>query len=201
VSSLAAWQRYHERDARLWERQALIKLRPIAGDPALGEAVARHAELTVYGARHDAREVAAAILAMRERIERELGADPHDLKIGAGGVMDVEFAAQYVQLVHGHDHPSLRTTGTSPALRAAARLDLAPPALLDLLAEGYRFLRGIEHRLRVVHDQPIHKLPEQREELARLARRCGLADGGVLLERVERWQHDIRAAYLQLLGA
>ena len=201
VSSLAAWRRYHAHDARLWERQALIKLRPVAGDAALGEAVSRHAQLTVWGARHDARQVASAILAMRERIERELGGDPHDLKIGAGGVMDVEFAAQYVQLVHGHDHPSLRTTGTSPALRAAAQLGVAPAATLELLDDGYRFLRGIEHRLRVVHDQPIHKLPHARDELARLARRSGFPDGAALLERVERWQHDIRAAYLQLLRA
>ena len=182
----------------MWERQALIKLRPVAGDPALGEAVARHAELTVYGKSHDARD---AILTMRQKIERDLGATPGDLKIGPGGIMDVEFAAQYLQLVHGHVHPSLRTTGTSPALRAAARLGIAPLAPLELLDEGYRFLRGIEHRLRVVHDQPIHKLPEARDELARLARRSGFPDGSVLLERVARWQHDIRAAYLQLLGA
>ena len=201
VSSLPAWRRYHEHDARLWERQALIKLRPVAGDAALGEAVSRHAQLTVYGTRHDAHQVAQAILTMRQRIERELGGDPRDLKAGAGGVIDVEFAAQYVQLVHGHDHPSLRTTGTSPALRAAAELGVAPRATLELLDEGYRFLRGIEHRLRVVHDQPIHKIPEARDELARLARRCGFPDGGSLLERVARWQHDIRAAYLQLLGA
>jgi glutamate-ammonia-ligase adenylyltransferase len=201
VSSLPAWRRYHEHDARLWERQALIKLRPVAGDPGLGEAVARHAELTVYGAPHDARSVAEAILTMRQKIERELGATAGDLKIGPGGVMDVEFATQYLQLVHGSSHRSLRTTGTSPALRAAATLGIAPPATLELLDEGYRFLRGIEHRLRVVHDQPIHKLPEQRDELARLARRCGFPDGDVLLERVARWQHDIRAAYLQLLGA
>jgi glutamate-ammonia-ligase adenylyltransferase len=201
VSSLPAWRRYHEHDARLWERQALLKLRPVAGDPALGEAVARHAQLTVYGERHDARQVAEEILAMRARIERELGGVPTDLKVGAGGVMDVEFAAQYVQLAFGHDHPSLRTTGTSSALRAAAPLGIAPPATLELLDQGYRFLRGIEHRLRVVHDQPIHRLPEARDELARLARRCGVRDGGVLLERVARWQHDIRAAYLDLLGA
>ena len=201
VSSLPAWRRYHEHDARLWERQALIKLRPVAGDPALGEAVARHAELTVYGAPHDARSVAEAILTMRQKIERDLGATPGDLKIGPGGIMDVEFATQYLQLVHGSSHRSLRTTGTSPALRAAASLGIAPPATLELLDEGYRFLRGIEQRLRVVHDQPIHKLPEQRDELARLARRCGFPDGDVLLARVARWQHEIRAAYLQLLGA
>jgi glutamate-ammonia-ligase adenylyltransferase len=137
---------------------------------------------------------------MRDRIERELGGK-HDLKVGAGGVIDVEFAAQYLQLVHGHAHRELRTTNTSAALRAASALGIAPAGVCELLDDGYQFLRGIEHRLRVVHDQPIHRLPEARDELDKLARRSGFPDGGVLLERVERWQHDIRGAYLQLLGA
>jgi [glutamine synthetase] adenylyltransferase / [glutamine synthetase]-adenylyl-L-tyrosine phosphorylase len=200
VSSLTAWRRYHERDAQLWERQALIKLRPIAGDAALGDEVARLAADTVYGAPHDQRQVAEAIKSMRARIERELGGK-HDLKVGAGGVIDVEFAAQYLQLVYGHAHPELRTTSTSTALHAASALGIAPHDVALLLDQGYRFLRGIEHRLRVVHDQPIHRLPESRDELARLARRSGFPDGATLLERVERTQRDVRAAYRALLGA
>jgi glutamate-ammonia-ligase adenylyltransferase len=200
VSSLAAWRRYHERDAQLWERQALIKLRPIAGDVALGAEVARLAADTVYGVPHDQKQVAEAITSMRARIERELGGK-HDLKVGAGGVIDVEFAAQYLQLVHGHAHAELRTTSTSAALRAASTLGIAPADVVELLDQGYRFLRGIEHRLRVVHDQPIHRLPESPVELARLARRSGFPDGATLLERVERTQRDVRAAYRTLLGA
>jgi glutamate-ammonia-ligase adenylyltransferase len=204
VSSLSAWRRYHEHNARLWERQALIKLRPVAGDPALGAEVARLAAETVYGAPHDARQVALAISSMRERIERELGGGAQrkhggDLKYAAGGVIDVEFATQYLQLVHGHAHPALRVTGTSPALRAAAELGIAPRGVLELLDQGYRFLRGIEHRLRVVHDQPIHRLPESRDDLERLARRSGFPDGATLVETVERWQREIRRAYLTLL--
>lgn len=137
---------------------------------------------------------------MRDKIERELGA-VDDLKTGAGGVMDVEFAAQYLQLVHGHAHPEMRTTATEVALRAAAALGIAPAREIELLDQGYRFLRKIEHRLRVVNDQPIHRLPEARDELDKLARRSGFPDGAVLLEHVDRWQHDIRSAYLRLLGA
>jgi glutamate-ammonia-ligase adenylyltransferase len=73
--------------------------------------------------------------------------------------------------------------------------------VLELLDQGYRFLRGIEHRLRVVHDQPIHRLPESRDELERLARRSGFPDGATLLAHVERWQREIRRAYLTLLSA
>ncbi len=198
VTSLAGWRRYHEKDARLWERQALTKLRPVAGDRALGAEVERLAIEAVYGTSPDPRVVAEEITRMRNRVEKELGGTA-DLKTGAGGVMDVEFAAQFLQLVHGHAHPALRTTSTSAALRAAADCGVAPARELELLDQGYRFLRGIEHRLRVVHDQPIHRLPEARDELDKLARRSGFPDGGVLLEHVERWQHDIRAAYVRLV--
>ncbi|HUJ57445.1 MAG TPA: bifunctional [glutamate--ammonia ligase]-adenylyl-L-tyrosine phosphorylase/[glutamate--ammonia-ligase] adenylyltransferase [Kofleriaceae bacterium] len=200
VSSLASWQRYHAEGARLWERQALIKLRAVAGSAALGAELERHAAALVYGAPHDARAVAEAITAMRDRIERELGA-PRDLKTGAGGVIDVEFAAQYLQLVHGHAHPALRTTSTAGALRAAGELGVAPAGIAQLLEQGYCFLRNIEHRMRVVHDQPIHRLPETKDELDKLARRSGFPDGHELLHHVERWQREIRGAYLQLLGA
>jgi glutamate-ammonia-ligase adenylyltransferase len=206
VTSLAGWRRYHAEDARLWERQALIKLRPVAGDRALGDQVARLAADTVYGqppvAAGGAHAIGEAIRQMRERIERELGGpgSRRDLKLGAGGIVDIEFAAQYLQLVHGHAHPGLRTTGTVAALEAAAAAGLAPPRDLELLAQGYRFLRKIEHRLRVVHDQPIHRLPEARDELDKLARRSGFPDGAVLHEHVERWQHDVRSAYLRLVA-
>jgi glutamate-ammonia-ligase adenylyltransferase len=202
VTSLAGWRRYHAEDARLWERQALTKLRPVAGDPALGAEVARLASETMYGAPPEAhggaRAIAEAIGKMREKIERELGGK-HDLKVGAGGVIDVEFAAQYLQLAHGHAHPALRTTSTVEALRAAARAGVAPAREIELLDQGYRFLRGIEHRLRVVHDEPIHRLPETKVELDKLARRSGFPDGAVLLAHVERWQRDVRAAYARLL--
>jgi glutamate-ammonia-ligase adenylyltransferase len=218
VSSFEGWRRYHAEQARLWERQALTKLRPVAGDPTLGEQVAKLAAETVYGsAPADAKAIATEIARMRDRIERELGGSPsrssrarpgeraveayNDVKLGAGGIMDVEFAAQYLQLVHGHAHPTLRTTSTADALDAAALCGVAPAYELALLAQGYRFLRGIEHRLRVVHDQPIHRLPESKDELDKLARRSGFPDGAVLLEHVARWQRDIRAAYTRLMTA
>jgi glutamate-ammonia-ligase adenylyltransferase len=200
VTSLAAWKRYHETHARLWERQALIKLRPVAGDRELGAEVARLASETVYGQPGDPRAIAESIVAMRDRMQREL-AGPGDLKVGAGGIVDIEFAAQYLQLVHGHAHPLLRTTQTAVALRAAATCGVARGEDAELLQQGYRFLRQIEHRLRVVHDQPIHRLPEARDELDKLARRSGFPDGAALVDRTERWQHDIRDSYLRLLGA
>jgi glutamate-ammonia-ligase adenylyltransferase len=201
VSSLSAWRRYHAESAQLWERQALTKLRPVAGDPALGLEVARMVDETVYGTPPASlRHIGEEILRMRQRIERELGASD-DLKAGAGGVIDVEFAAQYLQLAHGHTHPELRTTSTVHALRAAARAGVAPAHHLELLDQGYRFLRGLENRLRVVNDQPVHRLPQTMAELDKLARRSGFPDGALLRAHVERWQREIRMTFLALLGA
>jgi glutamate-ammonia-ligase adenylyltransferase len=201
VSSLDGWRRYHAGDARLWERQALIKLRPVAGDPALGRQVAALAAEFVWGTPPGApRSIATELAAMRDRIERELGA-PGDLKTGSGGVVDVEFAAQLIQLVHGHAHPALRTPSTAAALAAARSLGIAAARDLEILDEGYRFLRLVEHRLRVVHDRPVHRLPSAKVELDRLARRTGFPSGAELLDRLDRWRTDIRAAYLRTVDA
>jgi glutamate-ammonia-ligase adenylyltransferase len=203
VSSLAGWRRYHAESAALWERQALCKLRPVAGDAQLGAEVAQLATETVYGAAPESlRAISDAIVKMRQRIEHELGGDKAgDLKVGAGGVIDVEFAAQYLQLAYGHAHRELRTPSTVEALRAAARAGVAPTRELELLDQGYRFLRGIENRLRVVNDQPVHRLPDTKEELDKLARRSGFPDGELLREHVERWQREIRVTFLSLLNS
>ena len=204
VSSLSGWRRYHASDARLWERQALIKLRPVAGDGALGAEVAAEAAGWLWTPPApelgDARAIAQQLAAMRDRMERELGS-PGDLKVGKGGIIDAEFAAQYLQLVHGHAHPGLRTPSTVIALDAARAAGLAPAGELEVLAEGYRFLRLIEHRMRVVHDRPVHRLPDDAVELERLARRCGFPGGDELRARVSQWQHDIRAAFEHVLAA
>ena len=199
VTSLRGWTRYHAEEARLWERQALTKLRAVAGDPALGAEVERLARETVYGS-PPPRSIAEQIHQMRLRIERELSGGV-DLKAGSGGVIDIEFAAQYLQLAHGHTEPSLRTSSTAGALLAAAACGVASARDVELLEQGYRFLRGIEHRLRVVNDQPIHRLPDSKLELDRLARRSGFPDGAVLLQHVDRWQRDVREVYRRLLGA
>ncbi len=200
VSSLAGWRRYHATDARLWERQALIKLRPVAGDAALGAEVAADVARWLWTPpAQEPRAIARELASMRDRIERELG-HAGDLKVGKGGIIDAEFAAQYLQLVHGHAHTGLRTPSTVVALDAARAAGRAPAADLEVLAEGYRFLRLIEHRLRVVHDRPVHRLPDDAGELARLARRCGFPGGDALRTRVAHWQREIRAAFERVLA-
>ncbi|HUQ03583.1 MAG TPA: bifunctional [glutamate--ammonia ligase]-adenylyl-L-tyrosine phosphorylase/[glutamate--ammonia-ligase] adenylyltransferase [Kofleriaceae bacterium] len=201
VSSLSGWRRYHASEARLWERQALIKLRPIAGDASLGAEVAADVATWLWSSPPpDERAIAAEIIAMRDRMEKELGS-PGDLKVGKGGIIDVEFAAQYLQLAHGHAVPTLRTPSTAPALRAARAAARGPRHDLEVLEEGYKFLRLIEHRMRVVHDRPVSRLPDDATELGRLARRCGFPSGDALRERVARWQVDVRGAFERVLGA
>jgi glutamate-ammonia-ligase adenylyltransferase len=199
VSSLAAWRRYHESDARAWERQALTKLRPVAGDAALGAQAAGIAADCVWSGTPDRTAVARGVREMRDRIERELGA-PGDLKAGVGGVVDVEFAAQALALAYGHDHAALRIPATVGVLAAAAAAGVADADDCALLSEGYRFLRLVEHRLRIVHDRAVHRLPDDAVELERLARRAGFPDGPSLTARTARWRDDIRAAADRILA-
>jgi len=108
-----------------------------------------------------------------------------DLENDAGGIREIELHVHALQLIHAGKRAPLR-----PAARAIERLD-----------QGYTLLRTIEHRMRGVHDQALLRPPDARDELDKLARRSGFLDGGALLACVERWQHDIRAAYLRVLGA
>ena len=199
VSSLAAWHRYHQDEARTWERQALTKLRPVAGDLAIGQRAVELAHACVWGAAPDRRALADVVATMRDRIERELG-HPGDLKTGPGGIIDVEFAAQYLALAYGAEHAALRAPSTAEVLAAAGAAGIADPGDCGLLADGYRFLRLVEHRLRVLHDQPVHRLPPEPVELDKLARRCGFPDGPALAERTEQWRSDVRGGYLRILG-
>ena len=206
VSSLAGWTRYHQESARLWERQALTRLRPVAGDAALGARAAEVASAFAYagvaGGEPAAAELAAAMTAMRDKIERETAgaASPVDLKAGRGGIIDIEFASQYLQLVLGPDQPELRTPSTLEALRAAVRLvpDLAGHCAL--LADAYLYLRRIEHRIRIVHDASAQRLPADAVELDKLARRLGLADGSALDAAYRRWTGEVRRAYDAVLA-
>ncbi|MBI4508985.1 MAG: bifunctional [glutamate--ammonia ligase]-adenylyl-L-tyrosine phosphorylase/[glutamate--ammonia-ligase] adenylyltransferase [Deltaproteobacteria bacterium] len=203
VSSFAAWQKYHETAAQLWERQALIKARPVAGDQALSSQLAREIETQVYeGPKVSAPQIALGIARMRERIERELAREQggrHDIKTGRGGLLDVEFAAQFLQLVHGPSHKDLRVRSTVQALERAAHLGIIDEPTRTTLVGGYKFLRQLENRMRIVHDRPIHELPADPIELDKLARRAGRPSASALERAYRAWTSDVRACYLKLL--
>jgi len=163
--------------SQLWERQALLRARHVAGDPALfAEIYERAIVPAVYGPRGDRAALAAEIRRMRERMESELAKEAShgkNPKTGHGGLVDVEFAAQFLQLAHGHDHPAIRTSSTPVALERLRDAGLLREPDLDALAKGYEFLRRVELRLRIVHDFAIDHLPERGPPLQQLARRLG----------------------------
>ncbi len=198
--SLDAAIQYYLRLAETWERQALLKARPVAGDPSLGRAFVDavdpfvHPSVLPAQAVEDVRSQKARI----EEIVRAQGKDGVEVKRGRGGIRDIEFAVQLLQLVHGRRHPALRTPGTLPALRALADEGFVARADADALADSYRFLRRLEHRLQMVRDLQTHELPRDRGALATLARSMGLDGQDRLLAEHARHTERVRGLHEQL---
>ena len=175
VSSLAAFRHYHEQSAQVWERQALIKARVVAGDDTLGHEVARVVDAFVYRAPLSREEV-REIRRLRGRVERELareGATHVNIKTGRGGLVDIEFLVQMLQLYCGSTMPVLRQRATMAALDALAEAGVLPKEDAEVLMSGYRFLRRLEQTLRLLHDRPVEDLERHDVDLVVVARRMG----------------------------
>jgi glutamate-ammonia-ligase adenylyltransferase len=193
--------------SHLWEKQALLRARHVAGDPALFEEVWRRAILpAVYAPPADRAGMAEEIRRMRQRMEAELGKEAErgrNPKTGHGGLVDAEFAAQFLQLVHGHDHPLLRTGSTPEALsRLRAAALLREPAY-QALAGGYAFLRRVELRLRIVYDYSVDHLPPPGPALDQLARRLGYggpAAAARFLAEYDRVTAAVRRAFDEVVA-
>ncbi len=207
VISFEALASYHAREARLWERQALLRARPVAGDAALFSRAHKEVLLPSIFRPIDKQEASRELLAMRERMEREIAGESagrYNSKLGRGGLVDVEFAVQFLQLVHGASHPRVRTPSTPQALAALLEEGLLAPEQHAPLLSGYRFLRRLESRLRIVRDRPVDMLPESGDELMRLARRMGYSGpraGEDLLLRYVKTATEVRLAFLEVLEA
>jgi [glutamine synthetase] adenylyltransferase / [glutamine synthetase]-adenylyl-L-tyrosine phosphorylase len=171
VRTLASHRAYYERWAKTWEFQALLKARPVAGDMALGQAYAdTFAPLVWQAARRE--HFVEDTQAMRRRVEQSLPARQagRELKLGPGGLRDIEFAVQLLQLVHGRTDETLRAPATLPALAALAAGGYVGRADADELASAYRFLRRTEHLLQLHRLSRTHTLPEDPAVLRRLGR-------------------------------
>lgn len=175
VRSLRSYAAYWERWADPWERQALLKAVPVAGDLALGAEWARAADGAVwkepFGA-DDLRYVRSLKVRAEEEASRRGGAD-RDVKRGSGGIRDIEFAAQLLQLVHGRVDRELRTGNTLAALSALERGGYVDPGDATQLRESYRFLRRVEHVAQLEDERQTHSVPDDRDERRRLARVLG----------------------------
>jgi [glutamine synthetase] adenylyltransferase / [glutamine synthetase]-adenylyl-L-tyrosine phosphorylase len=171
VRTLASHRAYYERWAKTWEFQALLKARPVAGDMALGQAYAdTFAPLVWQAARRE--HFVEDTQAMRRRVEGSLPARQagRELKLGPGGLRDIEFAVQLLQLVHGRTDETLRAPATLPALAALAAGGYVGRDDADELADAYRFLRRTEHLLQLHRLSRTHTLPEDPAVLRRLGR-------------------------------
>ncbi len=194
---------YYESMGQNWERAAMLKARPVAGDAALGQHFLQEIRPFVWR-RHLDFAAIADIHAMKRRIDDHKGtalaqaqapADRvlgHNVKLGRGGIREIEFLAQTLQLVWGGRDPGLRVLRTRDALKLLVRAGHLQRRTAAELDAAYVHLRGVEHRLQMVHDRQTHSLPEKRAELERFAPFMGHADAdgfaAELLHHLERVQ-------------
>lgn len=174
--SVESFKVYWEKWAQTWEFQALIKARPAAGHLGLGDRFIEAAQPFIWPERLDP-EAIRSIRAMKARTENELlkkGTSEREVKRGPGGIRDVEFAVQLLQLVHGRADPTLRdrsTLGALEALAAGGYVDASDASALD---DAYRFLRTVEHRLQIRDERQVYALPTNLTELEVLAKTLGI---------------------------
>ena len=209
VRSLHSHREYYQRWAKTWEFQALLKARHVAGDEDLAREWAELVRPLVWGA-SERENFVDDVQAMRRRVERNVRAGEADreLKLGPGGLRDIEFSVQLLQLVHGRTDETLRSRTTLEALAALRDGGYVGRDDARVLDEAYRLLRSLEHRLQLHRMRRTHVMPTADAELRRLGRSLGErgeADRAV----VQRWravQRDVRRLherlfYRPLLGA
>lgn len=192
VRSLASHEAYYRRWARGWEFQALLKARPVAGDAHLGGEFCRRLAPLVWSA-SGADGFVAGVQDMRRRVEHTVAVATGDreLKLGAGGLRDIEFAVQLLCLVHGRTDASLRVAATLPALASLAAGGYVGRVDAQGLDRAYRWLRTVEHRLQLEHLRRTHTVPTDPVQVRWLARACGYAgEGPGGLECVEAFEVD-----------
>jgi glutamate-ammonia-ligase adenylyltransferase len=222
VTSIEAFARYHGKSLRsadaspalgpsstlhvraaAWERLALLRARAVAGDVALGAEAMRIAHAAAYEMPSEPRTMAEEIHRLRMRMERENSQERrgrYDIKLGRGGLVDIEFAVQLLQLEHGRD-PRVRTTETAVAIEALATAGYLPAEQAETLRDGYAFLRKLEQRIRILHATPAQLLEESAPGLFPLARRMGIRDrrgseaAAELLARYREVTERVRATY------
>lgn len=169
--SFRSARRYYEERGVNWERLAWLRARPIAGDVALGQQFL--ADLAPFRyRRHTSMGILEELHAMKRALAQQRSVQPQDIKLGRGGIRELEFVVNTFQLLHGGQEPTLQTTHTFSALRALATLGLLPSERATALTEAYAVLRRIENMLQIAHERQTHTLPNEPRELRALAERC-----------------------------
>lgn len=197
----AAMEQYYQREGRDWERYAWIKARPVAGDIAAGKRLLEALRPFVYRKYLDytafagLREMKSLIDA--EVVRKDLAAN---LKLGPGGIREIEFVVQLLQLIRGGREPGLRETGLLPALAACERIGALATVSANRLRDAYRFLRRIENRLQMLRDEQTHELPDDDFLRTRIAVAAGFAGWNALEDELARVRAAVAAEFADRLG-
>ena len=196
VPSISAFEAYYGRYAEPWEVQALLRSRVVAGSETMRNRWGALRAATCFKAKLG-EPALEEMLAMRRRIEES--AHECDLKRGSGGIRDVEFLVQILQLLHGYGEPDLRVRGTLEAIRALDRHNVLDHAVCHNLSDGYEFLRKLEHRCQLLGDQQTHELPTDVDALATVARLMGCSDTHALLGKLQGHRRTLEGLYTSFL--
>jgi glutamate-ammonia-ligase adenylyltransferase len=205
VMSVSGLREYYLHRGQLWERQALLRARPVAGDSGLAQRVMQVIKAFVYEMPIEADSI-AKITAMRQRIEHERrkeGGERWDIKVGYGGLVDIEFLVQLHQLLWGVHSPTLQLTSTWDVLEALEREGILPSPEAQSLRDAYCFLRRVESALRIVDDRSVNTIPDTPADQRRLARRLGYQEVAkvraeqAMLADLQAYTSQIRTLYDQ----
>ena len=191
---------YYESTGQNWERAAMLKARPVAGDLALGAQFLNELRPFVWRRQRDFAAI-ADIGAMKRRIDvHRASATSYNVKLGAGGIREIEFLTQTLQMVWGGHDPGLREPRTLPALKLLVKAGHLPRLTQTALDKAYRFLRRVEHRLQMVADRQTHSLPETEAGLADFSRFVGFESAGAFAAVLRRHRAHVQNAYGALFG-
>lgn len=196
--SVAGFLTYYESRGELWERQMLIKARVVAGDRGFGGEFLGRLLPFVYP-RTFFESPLAPVRRMKERIESEVG-DPANIKTCPGGIRDVEFIVQALQLINGGRLAGIRTGNTLEAVTALQAAGILGAAEGERLADAYRFYRSVEHRLQLAMNTQTHSVPPDDPGRTRLARSLGLASVREFAARLEAHLRGVREVFNAVLG-
>lgn len=197
VRSLESMENYYAGYGETWERMALIKARGIAGSEELAYEFSQHLQPFIYP-RTLSPDVLDEIASIKARIERDIVGHAElrrNVKLGHGGIREIEFIVQALQLLHGARHAFLQERSTLKVLSALQHLDLIPPEDAAALDAAYRFLRTVEHRLQIENEAQTHTIPENQESVSRLSRSLGFANSDLFQTALEKRTDDVRRIF------
>lgn len=205
TNSLLSAERYYETWGRTWERAAWIKGRPVAGSDALGARILDMIRPFVYRRSFDLKAI-EEIFRMKGKIDlarnraRPTASPEVDLKLGVGGIREIEFFVQAYQLLHGGRDPRLQQTNTLEALQQLEASGLVSARTRELLADAYLFLRKVEHRVQIVEEQQTHSLPSDPEALQSIARSLGFSAAADMVRALADYMGGVHEVFNGLIG-